>query len=520
MMRSALLALLLLGACQKASSPAADLPLLAHAPANTPYAFAMLEPFPRVYWDKLGSFAGDIEKLIEKEQAEAGESDKIGKALWQELKGNFNEAGVRKLFGVGPGARILVYGIGFYPVVRIELEDDKALPATVERFTKAAGLTNPLATHEGRTYWRIEEDDVVFVAAVADRQLVLAGGPKAGFDTEILPNVLGMAKPEKSLLVSGTFPSLIAKHKLGPWTGYLDTAMLLEKARSKVALECGLALSGATQIVPRVVLGYDRWNGGVLSGRMIVELEEGLAGKLMELVVEVPGFSDGKLKEPGLLAFGGGVHLEKGRLLLLNGARALAAIGTVCEPGLAREAQEFADAVARPLPPGIDALQGFVINLMSAKVAPDGIGDVDGYAIVGTTDVNKVLTPLAGLLSIPADKLPRDGKFQEIFPAGTLPMVGPLQATVEGNSILVATGAGGPAGAKRALANKGPAPLFYMAYDYATIMKLTMFGTSPPTTSSAPYELYRRIIDMMGLVTFSVQPTKAGLVCETTMTFR
>jgi hypothetical protein len=518
--RHALIALtLLVAACQKATPPP-DLALLASAPADTPYLFAMLEPIPRAYWDTLGSLTGDLDKLIDTalaEPADASDEDRLGKAVLRTLKGNLDEAGIRKLTGIGPGARFVVYGVGLYPVMRVELEDDKALVATIDRLTKEAGVANPVVEHQGRKYWRFDLDDVVIAVAVADRQLVFSGAPKDRFEDELLPNLLGLEKPAKSVLQANTLAPLIAKHKLGPWAGYVDTALLVERTKHLLAPACATSLGALTRRVPRAVLGYDRWTGGPFTGRMIVELDDALATRLTDLVVEIPGFPSGKGAKPSLMTLGAGVNLEKGRLLLLDGTHALAGLGASCGEELTREAKEMSEALAQPLPPGLDKVQGFVVSVLSAKFGHDGPGDVHGYAILASTDPGAVLDKIGALLPFPADKLPRDGKFHEILPAGSVPMLGAVQAAVESKAILVATGTDGPAAATRALGSEGPAPLFYLEYDYGAILKL-MLDAMP---AGGPEQAFiQRLAQMVGVVSMSFRPTQAGLVLETSFDFR
>jgi hypothetical protein len=128
-----------------------------------------------------------IDRMLEAEPASTPEQ-RFAHGFLRALRGKLSSAGMKELFGIGPDARAAIYGAGVVPVLRLELVDDKALPATVERLAKDAGLTLPTATRADRRYWRFEEEGVVILLAVVDKQLVVSGGPTALLEAA-LPNV-------------------------------------------------------------------------------------------------------------------------------------------------------------------------------------------------------------------------------------------------------------------------------------------------------------------------------------------
>src|SRR6185503_15851663 len=128
------------------------------------------------------------------------------------------------------------------------------------------------------------------------------------------------------------------------------------------------------------------------------------------------------------------------------------------------------------------------------------------------------LDKLAAILPIPMDKLARDGKFHELVPAGTIPVIGAVQAAVKSNAILVATGEKGPAAAEKALATTGPAPLFYLAYDYGRLMDVMM--PRGAMTDNDLFGMMKRVTELFGVVSMTVRPTQAGLVIESSMGMR
>jgi len=519
--RRALVLSLILLACQKPPAPAA-LPLLAHVPANTPYVFAFLEPVPRFYWERIAeTFGKDIDRLIDRllEEAPAGTpGERFAKGLLRELRGKVSAAGMKELFGIGPDARAAFYGAGIVPVLRLELVDDKALPATVERLAKEAGLTLPTATHGDRRYWRFEEKDVVVAIAVVDKQLVVAGGP-TGLLEAALANVLGLDKPKTSMADGAALRQVRTKHGFGPWVGYVDAQKLLPLVTAMTTFggpACRDALTALAKRFPRASFGYDEWTERKIGGRMILEMEPALAARLQELVVDAPGFGPGSLTERSLLVVGAGANLDKGRLLAADVAGEMARLGGACEePDLVKDASEARAFLSRPLPPGLDKARGGLVKVLSGTMGHDGNpSGVQAFAVLAADDGGAFLDELVKLVPIPdADKLARDGKFHELVPAGSVPYLGAIHAAVQPKALAIAVGTEGILAAERALAATGKAPLFYVAYDYGRIMQI-MLGSLP---AAAEGDLVRKLAGFFGVLSMSVYPSGAGLVFGTTM---
>ena len=218
------------------------------------------------------------------------------------------------------------------------------------------------------------------------------------------------------------------------------------------------------------------------------------------------------------MVLGMAANLEKARLVLVDAAGAGAALGEACDPEMASEMKEAQAALSQPLPPGVDGIQGVLVSVLSAKIGPDGPGDVHGFALIAAKDPGGLLDKLAAILPIPMDKLARDGKFHELVPAGTIPVIGAVQAAVKSNAILVATGEKGPAAAEKALATTGPAPLFYLAYDYGRLMDVMM--PRGAMTDNDLFGMMKRVTELFGVVSMTVRPTQAGLVIESSMGMR
>jgi hypothetical protein len=308
---------------------------------------------------------------------------------------------------------------------------------------------------------------------------------------------------------------VMSKHAFGPWVGYVDTQKLLPLIPFG-APACRDALTGLAKRFPRLTFGYDEWTERKIGGRMILEMEAGLAARLQELVVEVPGFGKGPLGERSLLVLGAGVNLDKGRLVAADVAGELARLGGVCEtPNLVKEATEAREFLSRPLPPGLDKARGVLVKVLSGTMGHDGHPTgIEAFAVLAADDGAAFLDELVKLVPIPnADKLARDGKFHELAPAGSVPYVGAIHAAVQPKALGIAVGSQGIPAAERAMAATGKAPLFYVAYDYGRIMEI-MLGAMP---GAAEGDFVRKMARLFGVLSMSVYPSSTGLVFGTTM---
>jgi hypothetical protein len=504
-------------------------PFMAYVPADTPYVFASLEPIPRSYWTKLGAaFGPDADALLDKALAEPASTpaEKFGQALVRELKGNLNEAGIKKLFGIDSSARGAFYGLGLVPaVVRWELADPAALPATVERLAKESGLELPRQTHQGKDYYRFGDADVSVVGAVADGQLVVAIGPTATIE-KALPHVLGLEKPAKNMSDGGRLKEVIAAHGYGPWAGFVDSKRVVELVAAEKYFSpaapppeaCTPALTAAAARVPMLSFGYHEWTDKRVAGKMMVDMEPALAGRLAALVTEVPGLVNGPLPGRPLFAFGAGVNLDAGRKLAADFLGEIGRLATTCgNADVERELGEMVAMLGQPLPPALANARGLVASVLDVRMGQGAPPSGDGYAIIAAAEPGALLDQIQQIAPLPAlASLPRDGKFHEVAPAEQTGGIGAVRVAVKPKALAAIVG--GDAAEKAveaALAQPaGKSPLFAFAYDYGRFMNL-IFSAMPNQDPSAA--MVKRFAGMMGLVTMWATPTDKGLSIGMTM---
>ncbi len=456
-------------------------PLFAHIPSDTPFVFASFEPIPAEFWTLVGdTMKPEIEKGLDSLLAQPAERppQKFVAGILRELRGNLNAAGFKKVLGVSTDMRFVFHGIGVVPVFRLELADSKALTATIEKHSKESGFILPMATHAGKPYWRIPEDDVLLVAAVLDDHLVVAGGP-APLVEKALPMILGAEKPAASMADGGPLKEVVARHGLAPYgAGYADLPKILDLAVAAKTMKgeappptCAPQLAALGTRFPRFVVGYDAMSASRIGMRAVLEVEAGLLGRLEAAQVEVPGLTGGKLSTPALFAIGGGIDIPKVRALGGDLARGMTELGQACGiPDMVESASELTASLAKPMPPGLDKVRGGLAVVLGGEMTQQGPRNLDGFVVVATDDPGALLDEVYKQLPPEAPKVARDGKFHAVVPAGAIPNMGAIEAAVKEKAIVVRSGAGAAAASEKALEQKGASPLFFVTYDYGRIM--------------------------------------------------
>ena len=209
-------------------------PLFAYIPADSPYVIASFEPLPASYWQRWQPMAQMVLSSIPTPPPSDDPPVKFALALLRDLRADFSEGGIRKLFGIDSKSRFAIYGVGLLPVFRMELADSKALLATIERLQAESGLALPTATIGGKSYWRFGDARGVVLAAVIDDQLVVSGGPTPMVD-KILPLILGSEKPAASMADGGALKAVAARHGFaGFMIGVVDSANLSRRSPATI----------------------------------------------------------------------------------------------------------------------------------------------------------------------------------------------------------------------------------------------------------------------------------------------
>jgi hypothetical protein len=533
----AMAATLAVGACEKKSpSPDKQVPaelrptkaafdpklvapaLFAYIPADTPYVIASFEATPLEYYAKLKHALGPaFSNLIKKKQAQGGEPD-LFDAIVDEFGGSVNAKALEDR-GLSAKPRFAIYGLGVAPVVvRLEIKDEAALRATIDRVAAKMGKQLPAQeTKDGKAFWRFVDDNVTGIVAILDNQLVGAAGPSALVDAK-LDLILGLQKPAQSMADGKALIDVATRHGFGPYlVGYVDTHELaaqgLTLSDTPPPPACGPALDVLATQVPRIVVGYTEFTAKRASGGLVVELAPALLAEVTALRAQVPGLGAALSDQP-LLAFGGGVDIAKGAALLARAATAVHAIGEACQvPELSEKAAAAEDTLSSPLPPPVTKITGFAAALQAFEMSGVGFTQLDGFGMVTATSGKALFDDLKGLLPLDQIGLTADGKLHELaIPSGVVP--GAVVAGVGDKAIVFATGAKGRALAERGLHGtaSGPSPFLVMTYDYGRLLQLQSQMAAMRGGAPEDAELIKSMAAVLGRASMTVDANDKGVV--------
>lgn len=424
-LRTAVLAVttaLLLASCARTDHAAPENPLLAFVGADTPYLFANLQPLPAevvdVYLERVGPTLGLAQALLDDIDfevaagAEGNEGARLAAAVFEELDGKFNRAGIESL-GFSLRSHQAVYGMGVFPVVRLGLGDPDALRAAIARVEAAAGMAFPTETLADTTYWRIAGSGIGLYLAILDQHAALGVFPTAA-ETEFLPVFLGLQPPAAAADWNRELARIDqAQGFTGHGSGFLDLQRLTEElldagSTTSIQLErAGLAqpqLADLDEIckqeyralaakAPRMLAGTTELATDAVGIRYLLALDQTLAGELTTLVAEVPVASD---SERLLLSAALGIRMGRLHEMLRQKLTARSENPFRC-PHLAdlnTQAAQLLAQLDRPLPPFVGNLFGFRLEVQDLDLRQPGPENATGMFSL-EVDKPQMLTGMA-----------------------------------------------------------------------------------------------------------------------------
>jgi hypothetical protein len=468
--------------------------ILAHIPANTPYVFAALEPISdQLRQRMMTGFEHSAREVFRKLDELRGSTSETAPwlraalAVASELRGK-DPTSWAKLYGFDPSGQFALYGLSLWPVLRIAVTDPIKLRGAIERVSAAAGTRLTATTRDGRAYWTSELGDFTLIAAVLDREAVVALLPTRAVEGS-LPLVLGTTLPTPSLAATTKVPELMGRHRLlGYLLAYFDARSALDIVTSTApsALDapihaltgpispgCQADLGRLVDLAPRLVSGYRKLDDAGFAGVMVAEAPAGVTGPLAKLRTPVSGVTS-DLTGHALFALGAAARPEAVVAWLGGVAKQIRDRPFTCKQlaGINEAGTELADAITKPLPAPFRGLRGFSLVIDDATVLPPS---VDGHVLVAGDVVADFLSTLAG--SIPAIAgipIKRDGR---PVPLPLAQLGVPLDSghiAMTSDRLVVTAGTSSAARATTQLAAPVPAssPLFTMAFDTPRLRKL------------------------------------------------
>lgn len=390
---------LVLTACNKEEDKAVSIisaadsnPLLAYVPADTPYVMADLETIPDnikdAYLERfqpvLDTFNSQIAEF--KSDYDAGEMGDDAAAMFSiavldELNGELSEESFANL-GLSIQSHSVIYGMGMFPVIRVELQDASALRAAIERIEAKMGYSMPQSELNGKAYWRITDDqssEAGVYISIFDDQLAFSVFPTSA-ESDLLPALLGESLPSQSIADSNTLGSMNAdKGYTNYGSGYLDLQNVLDQVldtdsftRNHLAnvssfeapvLDpvCIAEFKSIAAKAPRMTSGMTTLETDEWAVRYDLDLQSPLASSLAALVSDTPVAADGDHLFSASLA----IQVGKIRTFLIEKANQVIASPYQCEQlqNLNVNAQNLVEQLNIPMPPMINNLMGFRVKV-------------------------------------------------------------------------------------------------------------------------------------------------------------
>lgn len=284
--------------------------LLGYVPADTPYYFVGGEDTPQEVIDKMKTLYADLWTSIAEEaisdykemRDETGAEATDEEALAEEIIARVDADGLAA-FGIDYTDDVVFYGFGVLPVLRVNMSYPDKFRSLVALIESHMDESLPVATHEGNSFWRVENDDIVFLFGLKESMFVATVTPLES-EAETLAHVFGPANTANALPLESVLAladkydftyhavgrvdivdlarRLMAMDTSDPLYGMLNEDMDLDPA-------CREEILGFLANAPAAVMGYSELSASKYAGSFIIELEPTLAQDLSGLAVPLPG---------------------------------------------------------------------------------------------------------------------------------------------------------------------------------------------------------------------------------------
>lgn len=514
----------LLAACNKEDeavtdlSPADSNPLLAYVPADTAYVAADLESLPQgiidayldrfqPVFDTLNEQVTEFKMAYATNQYEDEAAAKLASAVLDELNWDISVESFARL-GLTPQAHHVMYGMGVFPVIRVELTDATALREAIARVEAKMGVSMPQSNFNGKTYWRISDEDseeVGIYIAILDQQLAISVFPTSA-EKDLLAAFMGDDMPAQSLASSNALGILNnAKGYTNYGSGFLDLQKMADEFldpnsytrthlpsnehydTSSMDAVCVAEFKSIIAKAPRMTAGMTTITNNEMAVRYDLEMESTLATGLAALVSNTPIAEDGDHLFSASLA----IQVGKLRNFLIEKANEIVSSPYQCEKlqHMNSSASSLVQQLNIPMPPMINNLMGFRVKVDDYD-PEGGFGLTNGNGLLALyVDKPEMLVGMASMMLPGFEELDLANQKQPVRIPSSLTRVEGVDvyALMSKSAIGVALGDQDPAALtpfmKAAPQNSGT--LFSMSIDMAKQMEIEQAITDEWTSQYA-----------------------------------
>jgi hypothetical protein len=506
--------------------------LLAYVPADTPWVLANTQPLPE---HALAGLRRQLDAMTPmypamlhnmREALAAGGGDARTTALLEALETELADADASATYeriGMGIGPRMVFYGHGLVPVLRVVLADPDRFEAFLVRLEDAVGEALPVLAIGGHEVRRITLGDVPVevLVAVIDDHLVATLAPRDAAGP-MLQELMGLRAPGTSLASTRNLRRLNRNYGYQPnFSGYLDMRRLAEHFmapatpiesaflsafgidKPRQTPQCRAELQALSEAWPRVVLGYPRLDAKVQEARIVVEAHKDIAESLMGLRAPMPG--PGGRAADSLMDIGLAMRLDALPGVVNRFADEVRANPWQCESLLVLN-EGFAQLRLQMSDPGLvmaaPLLHSLYLSVEDFSQAGEGMPDVSGVLAIGSQNPAAVVSmaqaflPQLATMGLKPDRQPRPLSLQPLLADA------PVEVAMSENALAMAVGASALPRLSQALGSSGGThqPMlhfamgsrFYALANQAMQQQLAMLNAIDPATLAEMDEDQRR----------------------------
>jgi hypothetical protein len=445
--------------------PFADSPLLAFVPADTPYAFASFKPIPMEFLRAMADRFGSIARKGWNEGME--ESDPEAARRVQEWAKTFDLEHMENS-GFSAQARFVVYGLGAYPVVRLEIANGDRLVEAWKRFAKQGTVPEP-TLRAGRRYWIIPAGTTSGLVVIGPKELVVAFAPRKVIDRN-LATLVG-EQPAAGHLTTAAFRELAVRDGFtGQGVGFVDLARVAAMGAEAdgATPACKSAIAAVVNRAPRLVFGFEDFTAHRLGFGLALEVAPDVLPDVRGVATTLVGYDRMVARKPAM-ALAVALDVEHGRALLSRIAGGLRSLGEGCrQPRILVGANRMAELAQTPLPPMFAGLHGGFFALNELKMGDGELPKtIDGYGVMQGDHIDEIVKLASS--QVPGLKLATDGAAHAL-PA-MIPYPGHVAATRQALGVALGNNSAATV-AELVKAKPAPAPLLLVQVDYRRLSEL------------------------------------------------
>ena len=387
----------------------------ADIPADTPYVVAAIDPINDALRTRMYHHLGkQIRKALEVDAKLVKAEDEPWKRALSAVLDTFRGTDLDKwneTLGFAPSPRFALYGIGIYPVFRMELVDATKFRVIATKAIAAAG-TNGIATAKlgDITYWTATANTMTAMMAVLDREVVVAYVPTTQLQ-QLLPMLLGTAHPQSTLADSTFVPDTLKK------LGFLRAMFVsIDVGRISAAItqmpnspigspECKADFGRLASYMPRITAGYRRLDAEGYAAGLVVETSPGIAEVLAQVRTPMPQLPR---TQPAVFEMSAGIDLDASVDAVRTAVHRLRNEPFRC--GDLAKLSEALDSLAQkldePLPNELHGMRGCDVVLDDFTITPpSGRG---GIMLIGA-HVGELISSMMARVGLPPLPIPNDG---------------------------------------------------------------------------------------------------------------